>query len=573
MKYKLSKPVLHISRVRWLLLFPVFLLSSDITLTILETSDVHGYIYNWDYYAGTPYEQGLAMVQTVVKEERKKDPKLLLLDAGDTIQGTPLMYYFNNIAPEYPNPMAVAMNAMQFDAMTIGNHDYNFGQDVLDKFIREADFPVMSANIRRDDGSEKYVPYTIKEVKGVKVGILGLTTLGIPVWENPDHIRGLRFDGVVETAKKYISRMEQEGAEVILALVHSGAHVEPENSRDPEAWLEPVESWVDKGYAHVPEQNFVIVLAEAVPEIDVIFSGHAHSVNPQAFINGVLVVEPGFWGRGVSKVTLTVSEDGQILSKEGEYFSVAGRTPDPELLDITRFYQETTLDYVNSPIGNATGDFPGGDAARIKDGPLADLINTIQLKMAADAGYPVDISLAAIFNNRGHLEKGPVTIADIYGIYQYDNTLYVMEITGDILKRALEHDASYWKHVDKDGLAAMTIEDLKSGNTRDYNWDMYTGVEYTIDLTQPAGERVITLKYKGNNISPDQKLILAINNYRAGGGGGYTMFKEGKILWQSMSVIRDYMVDYIQERKILDPAEIYHENWKLLPESAGSLAN
>jgi 2',3'-cyclic-nucleotide 2'-phosphodiesterase/3'-nucleotidase len=537
------------------------------TITILETSDIHGHIYNWDFFGNREYDQGLAVASTIIKQERAAEPELLLLDAGDTIQGTPLIYYYNTQKPDETNPMAVVMNAMKYEAMTIGNHEYNYGQDVLDKFINEAEFPVLSANVRQTDGSEKYTPYIIEDVKGVKVGVLGLTTIGIPVWEKPEHIEGLRFDDAIEVAKTYIPKMKEEGATVIVALAHSGTHVEPADSSAEGAWMSDYNTWVDKGYADVPDQNFVIKLAEAVPEIDVILAGHAHVTIPQAVINGVLIVEPSRWGRGVSKITLKVGADGKVTEKTGEFLSAEEVAPDQEILDLAKSYQDAALAYVNSDIGAATGDFPGAYEARWKDGPLADFINAAQLKMAEEAGYPADISLAAIFNNTGQFKQGPVTMSDVYGVYQYDNTLYVLEITGDILKRALEQDAKYWAQYDPDNPPADVPEGLVAGDVKDYNWDLYSGVEYKIDISKPVGERVVELKYNGADVTPDQKFVLAVNNYRAGGGGGYGMFGEGAVLWKSMSEIRDYMAEYIAAREIIDPQEYYVENWSLLPES------
>jgi 2',3'-cyclic-nucleotide 2'-phosphodiesterase/3'-nucleotidase len=542
------------------------------TLTILETSDLHGHIYNWDFFGNQESDQGLAVVSTLIKQERAADPDLLLLDDGDTIQGTPLIYYYNTKMPDEANPMAVVMSAMNFDAMAIGNHEYNYGQGVLDKFISEAEFPVLSANIRQSDGSEQYTPYIIKDVKGVKVGVLGLTTQGIPVWEKPENIEGLSFDGAVELAKTYVPKMQADGATVIVALAHSGTHVEPADTRAEGAWMTDYTTWVDKGYADVPDQNFIIKLAEAVPEIDVILAGHAHSTIPQAMINGVLVVEPGRWGSGVSKVTLTLDANGQVSQKTGEFLSSSGVAPDQEILDLAKTYQDTAIGYVNSEIGVANGDFPGAYEARWKDGPLADFINAVQLKMAEEAGYPADVSLAAIFNNSGQFKQGPVTMTDVYGIYQYDNTLYVLEVTGDILKRALEHDAKYWAQYDPNNPPADAPEGLVAGDVRDYNWDLYSGIEYKIDISKPAGERVVELKYNGVDVTPDQKFVLAVNNYRGGGGGGYSMFTEGKVLWKSMSEIRDYIAEYIAAKEVIDPAEYYVANWSLAPESVHGAA-
>jgi 2',3'-cyclic-nucleotide 2'-phosphodiesterase/3'-nucleotidase len=563
-----TKRIFSLLLVLFLLIIPLGSLAAQaaepVTITILETSDLHGHIYNWDFFGNREYDQGLAIVSTLVKQERAADPDLLLLDAGDTIQGTPLIYYYNTQMPGEPNPMAVVMNAMEFDAMTIGNHEYNYGQGVLDKFISESQFPVLSANVRTSDGGEKYVPYVIKDVKGVKVGILGLTTVGITVWEKPENIEGLRFDEAVEVAKTYIPKMKEEGATVIVALAHSGCHVEPADTRAEGAWETDHTTWVDKGYADVPDQNFVIKLAEAVPEIDVIMAGHAHVTIPQAVINGVLIVEPYRWGGGVSKVTLTVDENGEVTAKTGEFLSGAEVAADQEILDLAKTYQDTALGYVNSEIGAATADFPGAHEARWQDGPLADFINAVQLKMAEEAGFPADISLAAIFNNTGQFKQGPIIMSDVYGIYQYDNTLYVLEVTGDILKRALEHDAKYWAQYDSNNPPA-DIEGLLAGDVRDYNWDMYSGIEYKIDLSKPVDERVVELKYNGVDVTPDQKFVLAINNYRGGGGGGYSMFTEGEVLYKSMSEIRDYMAEYIASREILDPADYYVQNWSLEP--------
>lgn len=537
------------------------------TLTLLETSDLHGHLYPWDFFGQREAPQGLAVVAAIVRQERAADPELLLLDAGDVLQGSPLIDFYHKRRPTEPNPMAVVMNALKYDAITLGNHDFNYGQEALEKFIGECEFPVLSANIRQEDGREKYTPYLLREVKGVQVGLLGLTTVGIPLWERPEHIAGLRFDDAVETARAYVPRLRQAGATVIVALCHSGPHVEPDDTSREGAWQTDYHTWIDRGYADVPQQNFILKLAEAVPEIDVILAGHAHATIPEARVNGVLIVEPGRWGRGVSKVTLTVGAEGRVVDKRGEFLSAEGWTPDPDILDLARPYQEAALAYVNSRIGTAAGHFPGGYEARWRDGPLADFINAVQLEMAREAGYPADLSLTAIFNNTGEFRPGPLTLADVYGVYPYENTLYVIEVTGSILRRALEHNARYWARYDPLNPPANVPEGLVAGDVRDYNWDLYTGLEYRIDISRPVGQRVVELKYRGKDVAEDQKFVLALNNHRAGGGGGYRMFREGRILWQSMSEIRDYLAEYIAARGTIDPQDYFVPNWALWPES------
>lgn len=534
----------------------------DTTITIIETSDVHGNIYNWDFFAEKEYAQGLAMVSTLVEKERKADKDLLLLDDGDTIQGTPLIYYYNTIGFAEINPMALVMNKMRYDAMTVGNHEFNYGQKVLDKFISDCEFPVISANILKAGSRQtQYQPYLIKIVKGIKIGIIGLTTPGVPIWEKPEHIEGLEFTDAVDTAMQIVDELKEQNVQIIIALAHTGTHLEPVNSKDGREWLTDYKSWVDKGYADLSDENFAIKLAEKIPEIDVVLCGHAHSTIPMAMINGVLLTEPYKWGRGISKIVLTVNSNGKVIDKYSDYISMESSQPDPEILRLAGKYQETALAYVNSQIGMATRDFPGGKQAREADGPLADFINAVQFEIARTAGHPADISLSAIFNDRSMLKKGPIKISDLYSIYQFDNTLNVIEITGSELIQALEHDAEYWT---LSGAAGDEMIFIPSGKVRGYNWDMYSGIDYAIDVSRPVGQRVVKLTFKGSEVRPNQKFSLAVNNYRAGGGGGYEMFKNAVSLWKSTTEIRDYMIEYVQQKKSIDPADYYVQNWYLI---------
>lgn len=532
--------------------------TEPVSLTILATSDLHGHICNWDYVRAEPSPLGLATVATIVNEERRKDPRLLLLDGGDTLQGTPLMYWYNTRDTGSENPMAAVMNALRYNAATIGNHDYDFGQAILDKFIREARFPVMSANIRDATGAERYTPYTIANVNGVKVGILGLTTTGVPSWEKPENVAGLRFVDAVATAEQYVSKMKEAGAMVIVALVHCGPHLQP--AEDSAAgWMTDYRQWVDKGYGAVPRQNFVIPLAEKIPEIDVIVSGHTHLTIPQAFIRGVLLVEPYCWGRGVSKITLTVGRNGKVLAKKGEFLSSQGREPDPAVLELARGYQSNALEYVNAVIGAAAGAFPGGEKARRADGPLVDFINAVQLQMARDAGHAADVSATTLFSNTAHLKKGPIKVSDLYDLYPYENTLWVVEVSGAALRAALEHDARYWAAWDATGAEPAAVPFAKP-----YQWDMFSGIDYDIDLAKPVGHRVVRLQFKGRDVRSDTKLTLAINSFRAAGGGGFWMYKDAKVLWRGETAIRDALADYVARRKTIRPEDYFVENWRLL---------
>ena len=539
------------------------------TITLLQTSDLHGNLLGWDYYANKPAEWGLAKVATLVKQERAVDPDLLLLDSGDTIQGTPLTYYYNVIDKTAPHPMAATMNALGYTMGALGNHEFNYGLEALNRYRSEAKFPILSANTRMTDGSEAFEAYIIKDVKGVKVGILALTTPAIPNWEKPANYAGLRFDDSIEIAKQYVPKMKDAGADVVIVLQHIGWERLPKDSAKPESWLTDEATWQDSG--SLPGENTTIRLAKEVPGIDVIFSGHSHLNVPKAMINGVLITEPSYWGRVLGKATISLEQvDGKwkVVSKDATTLPVTNVALDPDIAGIAQPYHDTTIKYISTPIGTASGEFSGGPKARYIDSPLGDLINTVQTKAAADAGYPVQASLAAIFTDEGMIPAGEITLRNAYSVYIYDNTLYVLDITGDILRRALEKNAEYFKQLDPNNLPADP-KGVVADNARDYNWDLYTGFDYSLDLTRPVGQRVTKLQMNGVDIAPDQTIRIAINNYRASGGGAFGMFREGKVVWQSTSEVRDLIAEYVKGLGTLDPAQVNTVNFTLVPDLYG----
>ena len=545
---------------------PAFAQGETTTITILQTSDLHTNLLPFDYYANRPAEWGLTKVATLIKQERAKDPNALLVDTGDTIQGTPLGFYYAAIDKNAPHPMSLAMNALKFDVSVLGNHEFNYGLGTLDRYIKQANFPILSANTRKSDGSEAYQPYIIKQVNGVDVGILGLTTPAIPNWEKPENIAAIKWDNPVETAKQYVPKMRAEGADVIIINQHTGWELTPRDTTKPENWLTDVSTWVDSG--SLPGENVTVALAQQVPGVDVILAGHSHLNVPKTVINGVLIAEPSYWGRALGKVTLQVQRDGEswkVTAKDATNLSVTGVAADPELTNLVYPYHDQTVKYISTPIGTATSEFAGGPKARYIDSPLADLINTVQTEAAAAAGYPVDISLAAIFVDSGMIPAGQIALRDAYSAYIYDNTLYVLEINGDMLRRALEKNAEYFKQVDAAALPADP-KAVVADNARDYNWDIYTGVDYTVDITKPVGQRITRLQFKGQDVTPDQKFRIAINNYRAAGGGGFGMFREGTRVWASTSEIRDLMAAYVQAKGTIDPAQINVRNFTLVPD-------
>ncbi|NOJ79715.1 bifunctional metallophosphatase/5'-nucleotidase [Myxococcus xanthus] len=551
------------------------------TLTLLQTSDLHTNIFPWDYFSGKPdAKRGVAKVATLVKQEREKNPDCtLLVDTGDTIQGSPLGTYYALVDNAPQHPMAAAMNEMGYAAMALGNHEFNFGLDVLNKFKNEVNFPLLGANVRNSaDGSEAFTPYVIKTVCDVKVGILGLVTPGVTTWERAENIAGLRFDDPLQTAKDYVPRMKEAGANVVVVAIHSGPDRQPTGSAsNPQSWLADYaddSKWADRG--NLPGENQAVQIAQQVPGVDVLLTGHTHQPIPKMLLRNVdgsevLLTQPNRWGSHLADVQLQVTWDGERwgVSTHDAQLHVVDDTvaADAAVTQSTQVHHDTTVAYVNQKIGTTTGVFPGGFAGRYVDGPLGDLINIVQEQAALEAGFAVDLSLGAIFTNDVSLPEGDVTLRDAYSVYIYDNTLYVMEINGSILRRAVEMNANYFTTIDPANLPPTPAEaKATSPSIADYNWDLYSHIEYGYDLTKPAGSRTTHLRFKGNEVTDDQVFIVAINNYRAGGGGGYSMFKEGRVLWTSADGVRDYVARYLQENQGLSPDAVNTCNFTLGPD-------
>jgi 2',3'-cyclic-nucleotide 2'-phosphodiesterase/3'-nucleotidase len=535
------------------------------TLTLLETSDLHSNLMPWDYFTAAPSQSvGLAKIATLVAQERAANACSLLIDDGDTIQGTPLGTYYALIDQTTRHPVATAMSALRYDAMTAGNHEFNYGLATLARFQRDATFPVLSANVRKkSDGSPAFVPYLIKTVCGVKVGILGLTTPGITTWD-VENTKDLIVDLPVDAAARYLPEMRANGAEVIVVAFHAGPDRSPTVAGAP-GWLTDLSTWVDNG--SMPHENDVIELAQQVPGIDVILTGHTHLNIPKLQVGSTIIVQPYRWGSHLAEVKLGVDHSSgrwTVASRDSRLLPVdATVAPDPAIVALVKPYHDATVAYVEAKIGTALAPFPGGDQARFTDGALADLINAVQVDAAARAGFPVDVSLAAIFNNTGMIPQGDVKLRDAYSAYIYDNTLYVLEITGKTLRTALEQDARYFVTLDPANLPA-TAAATKDPNARDYNWDLYSGVDYTIDLTRAPLSRVTRLKLNGADVTDTQVLRIAVNNYRAG-GGGYPAFAGSRILWKSADGVRDFLAAYVAAHPGLDPAAINTCNFTLVP--------
>ena len=472
-------------------------------VVILSTTDMHGRIFPIDYYTNKYDNVGIAKVATLVKDARKNNPDLLLIDSGDTIQGTALAYIHNRRNNKPPDPMMLTMSALKYDAMAVGNHEYNFGLKVQEKARSEASFPWLSANTYdtrvKGDPSNYHKPYIIKEVQGVRIGILGLTTPGIPNWENTQNYPGLEFRETVSEAKKWVPLMRAEGkADVVVVAMHMGVEEDLRTgTRSP---------------SQMTNENAALAIARQVPGVDVILMGHTHRDVPSLLVNndviktymdiqnqrtsgyfneGVLLTQANRWGSHLARVDLYLEKGGDnrwhVLAKSSRTIPVTEKTEvDAEIARLGQPYHDETQAWLAKTIGESNKDLTA-QGCRSRDTAIIDLIHKVQL----EAGKG-DVSMAACFNTEARISQGTVTVREIASLYEYENTLVTVELTGQQVKDVLEHSARYFKEYQ----AGKSLSELVDTRIPGYNFDMAEGVTYDLDLTKPSASvfRILSSK-------------------------------------------------------------------------------
>jgi len=516
-----------------------------VQITILGTTDLHGNINPIDYYTNKPDNRGFAKVATLIKRIRKEQPNTLLIDSGDTIQGSPLESFHSRKNNMRTDPMMLVMNALNYDAMAVGNHEYNFGLKVLEKARGEAKFPWLSGNTY-EKGTERthYKPYIVKDVAGVKIGILGLTTPGIPYWDNPPNYAGLEFRDPVAEARKWVETLRtKEKVDVVVIAMHMGLG---EDLRTGEA-----------SPGQIPHENEAISIAKEVPGVDVIFMGHTHREVSSLYVNGVLLTQANHWGRHLARADLYLQKEPtgwRVYAKSARTLPTDDRVePDVEVVKLAEPYDRQTQQWLERVVAQSPEDLTAEDA-RFRDTAILDLIQKVQL----EAGK-ADVSMVASFNQQARIDKGPVTVRDVTELYVYENTLAVLEVTGQQLKDALEHSAKYYNTYE----AGKTPRELINDKIPAYNFDIAEGVTYDLDISKPIGSRIQNLRFKGQPLSMTRKLRLATNNYRVNGGGGYTMYKNAPVVYRSGEEIRELMVDWMERNKTIPTKP--NNNWRIVP--------
>jgi 2',3'-cyclic-nucleotide 2'-phosphodiesterase/3'-nucleotidase len=531
-----------------LLFVPAVDAAERVTITVLQTSDLHANLLPWNYARGTAGDWGLARVATRVRAIRAREPHVLLLDGGDTIQGSPIGWLEARRPTGGVHPMAAAMNALRYDAMAVGNHEFNFGLDVLRRTQKDSAFPWLSANTRNAaDGTPAFPEYVVRELGGVRVGVLGLTTPNIPGWEPLANRPGLSWEDPVATARRLVPRLrDRERCDLVVVLFHSGLEADP-------ATGEP------NGTAH---ENRVVALAREVAGVDLVLTGHTHRRLPLTRVNGVPVIQPGRWGEVLARVDLVVERgDGRsrVLEVKGELLpSDASVATDPEVAAIAGKAHERALAYLNEPVATAAGPFPG-DRARLEDTAILDLINATQLQATG-----ADLSLTSLLPYRfDGWEAGPLTVRQVYALYPYENQLVVVQVDGARLKAVLEHAASFYGEAEwRDGQLVLKPDPAMTP----YNFDVLQGASYRIDPTAPVGRRVTALRFRGREVKDGDLFSLAVNSYRAQGSGGYSALRGARVLRTYNDEIRELLVERLRAAGAVEP--VTDGNWVLSPRTA-----
>ena len=517
-----------------------------VSLTLLSTTDLHGHLYPEDDVTGRPAPWGLAKIATLVREIRTRNSNVLLLDCGDTIQGTPLAYFAIRKFPDRPNPMIAAMNALDYSAMAVGNHEFNFGLGVLSRVRREAKFPLLAANLRPTGPANPagIQPYVIRTIAGIRVGIIGFVTPGVVYWELPENYSGYEFEGIVHAAQRVVPEVRAK-ADLVVVIMHSGLTHDLATGKALEA-------------DRVSGENTVSTLAETVPGIDVIFFGHTHREFSGTTPNGIILAQAKNWGQSLAEADVEMERGAtgawRVGAKSSRTIPVTEQvTPDAQILALAKPYHDATEAWLAKTVSRSPADL-GTDTARVEPNPLLSLIHDAQL----DAGH-ADVSLATMFNTRVHISAGEITLRQIFALYPYENTLFTVEMTGAQLKDALEHSASFypeWPGKDKESLRLPG-----------YEVDTAAGVNYILDLAQPAGRRVRELTFRGKPLDPAQKLRVAVNHYRYYGGGNYRIYHGLPILYRSTVGIRELLADYVARHVPAVPTQPIL-NWSLEPREA-----
>lgn len=522
-----------------LLALPAPVIQDTAHLVVVATTDVHGRATAWDYVRDRPFPGGLVRASRPIDSLRALYPdQVVVVDAGDLLQGDPFAAYYAQVAPRDPNPIVDVMNQLGYDAATPGNHDFNFGVPFLQESMRRATFRVVSANVLAlPSGAPLFAPQSVFVRGGVRVGITGFTTPGTMLWDR-NNVRGrVEVRRIGAAAPGELARLRRQ-SDVVIALVHSG--------------MDGASSYDTTG---VGAENVAATLADGPVRPDLVVVGHSHRQMQDSVLNGVHFIQPKPWAQtlAIAHVDLVRSGTGWRVTRiRGEQVDLAGVDPAPDRFRRVAEAQDEVRLWAATPIAIATAAMPATDG-RIEAVPLTTWINEVQRRQAG-----ADLATTAVFDPRSGLPAGEVRLADVAGVYPYENTLRAIRITGAQLKAYLEQSAQYYL-VDSAGVV------WANAAIPGYNFEIVTGADYELDLSQPFGSRVTGLRLNGREVAPSESFSMALNSYRQEGGGGFEAIRGAPVVYDRGESVRDLLVADLKRRGQIDPSQFAVRNWRLAP--------
>lgn len=497
---------------------------------ILFTSDIHGSLNNIQYANNQAANYGLVKAATYLKQNHNQET--VIIDLGDSIQGSPMLYYHQMHRHEYENPVAQLLNEIKYDYFIPGNHDFNFGADYLKMFVKELHAKTLCANILDLQGEPAFKnKYDIKTFEnGLKIAFIGVTTEYIPNWEQPHHIKDLVFQNVIDSLTLTIQEIQdKDPVDSYVVLYHGGFEKDLDSFQD---------------YVRDTGENRGSKILETFPFIDVLLTGHQHRSLCQE-VGKVTVLQPSFNARQIGQVDLSFEKEEvwRLSNKQAKLIEVGPIPVDKRCQELIEPLEKMTQAYLDQPIGFV----PNNDLwidnlfqARLKKHKIVTLINQVQLLYSQ-----AEISCTSLGNNITGFEK-EISIRHVLSTYIYPNTLTVLEITGEKLRLALEKNAEYFVIENNQIVANPRFSFPKLEH---YNYDMFDGIEYTFNISKPFGKRVERLTYQNKPVRDDDVFTLVMNNYRATGGGEFEMYRGLPIVREIQTDISYLLIQYIKQTK------------------------
>lgn len=533
----------------------------DVKIDIIETSDVHGNLFPFDFINQKPNSGSMARVSSFVKEKRAEYGKnCIVVDNGDILQGQPTVYYYNFIDTTSTHIVSDVLNYIGYDLGNMGNHDIEAGPSVYNRWVKECNYPVLGANIiKKSDGKTFLKPYEVIERDGVKIAFLGMITPAIPSWLPENLWKGLYFEDIKQSASKWIKIIKEEvNPEIIVGVFHAGKEGEPLNN---------------------VQENPSLDVAKNVPGFDIVMFGHDHKLECSKIMNvagdSVLLIDPANKANYVANIVVTVKLDGKTMvgkSIDGGLVDMKKYPVDKEYMNKFKKQYETVSSFVNEKIGTISSTVSAQDSF-FGSSAFIDLIHELQLKLTG-----ADISLTAPLASDAKIEKGDINVSDMFNLYRFENMLYVMNMSGKEIKDYLEYSYNKWiNQMKSPDDTLMMIKKRDDGRyafkNMSFNFDSAAGIDYVVDVTKPFGKRIIIKSMSnGKRFDINRTYKVALNSYRGNGGGdlltaGAGISKEelkNRMVSSTDKDLRFYLMEYIKKVKTLNAKPL--NQWRFVPE-------